>query len=299
MEDNMFHGSIVALVTPMLEDGTIDWYALENLINWHIAEGTDAIVSVGTTGESATLSYDEHKAVTRFTVEIAKKRIPVIAGAGANSTHEAIELTYSAYHSGCDATLQVAPYYNKPPQRGLYRHFEKIAAAVPMPLLLYNVPGRTAVDIAPETVQALAKIGNIVGIKEASTFERMAEHARHFGPRGARDFTLLCGNDEMSARAFAEGYIDGIISVTANVAPKALADMCRAGNAGDGEHCLAIDAPLKTLHDAMFVEANPIPVKWALARMGKIRNGIRLPLVPLAEDMQPAVEQALYAANLL
>lgn len=295
----MFHGSIVALVTPMLEDGTIDWHALENLIEWHIAEGTNAIVSVGTTGESATLSYDEHKAVTRFTVEIAKKRIPVIAGAGANSTHEAIELTYSAYHSGCDATLQVAPYYNKPPQRGLYEHFAKIAAAVPLPVLLYNVPGRTAVDIAPQTVVELAKIDNIIGIKEASTFERIAELAECFGVRGTRDFLLLCGNDDINARAYAAGYIDGVISVTANVAPKALAELCQAGNAGDGNKALALDAPLAQLHNAMFVEANPIPVKWALARMGKMQNGIRLPLVPLAKEHHNTVENALRSVNLI
>ena len=295
----MFHGSIVALVTPMREDDSIDWHALENLINWHIASGTGAIVSVGTTGESATLTYDEHKAVTRFTVEIAKKRIPVIAGAGANSTAEAIELTYSAYHSGCDATLQVAPYYNKPPQRGLYEHFVKIAAAVPLPVILYNVPGRTSVDIAPETVFALAKERGIIGIKEASTFERLAELAAHFGIHKKRDFALYCGNDDINARAFAAGYIDGVISVTANVAPKQLAAICAAGLAGDGDKALALDTELGGLHDAMFVEANPIPVKWALARMGKIQGGIRLPLVPLAAEHQPTVEKALQAANLL
>lgn len=295
----MFHGSIVALVTPMLEDGTIDWHALESLIEWHIASGTDAIVSVGTTGESATLSYDEHKAVTRFTVEIAKKRIPVIAGAGANSTHEAVELTFSAYHSGCDATLQVAPYYNKPPQRGLYEHYRKIAAAVPIPMLLYNVPGRTGVDIAPQTVVELAKIGNIIGIKEASTFERIAELAAIFGVGKKREFAIYCGNDDLNARAFAAGYIDGVISVTANVAPQAVSAVCRAGLAGDGEQALALDAPLAALHDTLFIEANPIPAKWALARMGKIKNGIRLPLMPLAAEHHSAVENALRTANLI
>lgn len=295
----MFHGSIVALVTPMLEDGTIDWHALESLIEWHIASGTDAIVSVGTTGESATLSYDEHKAVTRFTVEIAKKRIPVIAGAGANSTHEAVELTFSAYHSGCDATLQVAPYYNKPPQRGLYEHYRKIAAAVPIPMLLYNVPGRTGVDIAPQTVVELAKIGNIIGIKEASTFERIAELAAIFGVGKKREFAIYCGNDDLNARAFAAGYIDGVISVTANVAPQAVSAVCRAGLAGDGEQAFTLDAPLAALHDTLFIEANPIPAKWALARMGKIKNGIRLPLMPLAAEHHSAVENALRTANLI
>lgn len=295
----MFHGSIVALITPMLEDGTIDWHALESLIEWHIASGTDAIVSVGTTGESATLSYDEHKAVTRFTVEIAKKRIPVIAGAGANSTHEAVELTFSAYHSGCDATLQVAPYYNKPPQRGLYEHYRKIAAAVPIPMLLYNVPGRTGVDIAPQTVVELAKIGNIIGIKEASTFERIAELAAIFGVGKKREFAIYCGNDDLNARAFAAGYIDGVISVTANVAPQAVSAVCRAGLAGDGEQALTLDAPLAALHDTLFIEANPIPAKWALARMGKIKNGIRLPLMPLAAEHHSAVENALRTANLI
>lgn len=298
-EDNMFHGSIVALVTPMREDGSIDWHALENLVNWHVAAGTGAIVSVGTTGESATLTYDEHKAVTRFTVEIAKKRIPVIAGAGANSTAEAIELTYSAYHSGCDATLQVAPYYNKPPQRGLYEHFRKVAEAVPLPVILYNVPGRTSVDIAPETVFALAKTRGIVGIKEASTLERLAELAAHFGVGKKRDFALYCGNDDINARAFAAGYIDGVISVTANVAPAELAAICQAGRSGNGEEALALDASLASLHEAMFVEANPIPVKWAVARMGLCGGTLRLPMTPLSKSNEAVVEGALRSSGLL
>ena len=195
--------------------------------------------------------------------------------------------------------MKVTPYYNKPPQRGLYEHYRKIAAAVPMPMLLYNVPGRTGVDIAPQTVVELAKIGNIIGIKEASTFERIAELAAIFGVGKKREFAIYCGNDDLNARAFAAGYIDGVISVTANVAPQAVSAVCRAGLAGDGEQALTLDAPLAALHDTLFIEANPIPAKWALARMGKIKNGIRLPLMPLAAEHHSAVENALRTANLI
>lgn len=293
----MFQGSMVALITPMHADGAIDWHKLEQLIEWHIAEGTNAIISVGTTGESATLTFDEHKAVVRFTVDITKKRIPVIAGAGANSTKEAIELTISAYQGGCDATLQVTPYYNKPPQRGLYAHFEQIARAVPLPLILYNVPGRTACDITPETSAALAKIDNIIGIKEATPIKRLREMRSRF-PRGST-FKIYSGEDGICAAAACEGLIDGVISVTANVAPKQMAAMMQAGLAGERSRCLAINDQLAELHKNLFAESNPIPVKWALHRLGRADTGIRLPLVPLHESHQSNVEAALQQANLL
>lgn len=293
----MFQGSMVALTTPMHVDGAIDWHKLEQLIEWHIASGTDAIVSVGTTGESATLTFDEHKAVVRFTVDIVKKRIPVIAGAGGNATKEAIELTVSAYQGGCDATLQVAPYYNKPPQRGLYAHFEQIARAVPLPVILYNVPGRTACDIHVETTVALSKINNIVGIKEATPMERLKDIRPHF-PRGSA-FKIFSGEDGIAAQAAADGLIDGVISVTANVAPKQIHDMITAALNGDSATCLAINEQLAPLHKAMFLESNPIPVKWALNRLGKADNGIRLPLVPFAEQHYATMESALKHANLI
>ncbi|WP_072282057.1 4-hydroxy-tetrahydrodipicolinate synthase [Rappaport israeli] len=293
----MFTGSMVALVTPMSADGTIDWQALETLIEWQIQQGTDAIVSVGTTGESATLSHDEHKAVIRFSVECVNKRVPVIAGAGANATKEAIDLTFSAYQGGCDATLQVVPYYNKPPQSGLYRHFSQIAQSVPLPLLLYNVPGRTSCDLLPETVVELAKIKNIVGIKEASTYERLEILRQHF-PRPS-NFSILCGEDGISARAVCSGLIDGVISVTANIAPKQMHDLIDKGLKGDESACLALNQSIATLHEAMFTQTNPMPVKWALQRMGKIDNGIRLPLVELDEEHQSIVEKALQQAKIL
>lgn len=293
----MFTGSMVALVTPMHKDGTIDWDRLERLIEWHITEGTDAIVAVGTTGESATLTFDEHKAVVRFTVDIVKKRIPVIAGAGANATREAIELTFSAYHGGCDATLQVTPYYNKPPQRGLYAHFAQIARAVPLPLILYNVPGRTCCDIAPETTIALSQIDNIVAIKEASSMERLVELRKHF-PAGSA-FRIFSGEDDISAEAAARGLIDGVISVTANIAPGQVHELITAGITGDREKCLAVNEPLKRVHRAMFIETSPLPVKWALEKMGRISGGIRLPLVLLEQKHHDEVISALRAARLI
>lgn len=291
----MFRGSIVALVTPMLDNGNIDWQRLSRLVEWHIASGTDAIVAVGTTGESATLNPAEHKAVVRHVVKQAANRIPVIAGAGGNATAEAIELALAAYEVGCAATLQVAPYYNKPPQRGLFAHFKAIAEAVPMPHLLYNVPGRTASDIQPATVCELAAIDNIVGIKEASTMQRMEELRAICPP----DFTLLCGEDGLAAEAMCNGIVTGVVSVTANVAPDVMHAMTAAALAGEHERCYALNDRLKDLHEAMFYECNPLPVKWALARLGKIGSGIRLPLVPLAADVQPRVEAALRRAGLL
>ena len=291
----MFRGSIVALVTPMFADGSVDWNALAALIEWHCTSGTDAIVAVGTTGESATLSPAEHKAVIRFTVEKAAGRVPVIAGTGGNSTSEAIDLSLAAYDAGCAATLQVVPYYNKPPQRGLYTHFKAVADAVPMPHLLYNVPGRTACDLLPDTVAALAKIPNIVGIKEASNMARMVE-LRAVCPAG---FAILCGEDGLSAEALCNGTVDGVISVTANLAPDIMHDMAAAGLAGEHNRCHALNDRLAPLHEAMFYECNPLPVKWALYRLGKIGAGIRLPLIPLAADVQPRVEAALRHAQLL
>lgn len=291
----MFRGSIVALVTPMLNNGNIDWKRLSQLVEWHIASGTDAIVAVGTTGESATLNPSEHKAVVRYVVKQAAGRIPVIAGAGGNATSEAIELALAAYEAGCTATLQVVPYYNKPPQRGLFAHFKAIAEAVPMPHLLYNVPGRTSSDIQPATVCDLAAIDNIVGIKEASTMQRMQELHAICPP----DFALLCGEDGLAAEAICNGLVQGVISVTANLAPDMMHAMTTAALAGEHEHCYALNDRLKDLHKAMFYESNPLPVKWALARLGKIEDGIRLPLVPLAADVQPRVEAALQRAGLL
>lgn len=295
----MFQGSMVALITPMLSDGAIDWQRLEKLIEWHLSEGTDAIVSVGTTGESATLTYDEHKAVTRFTVDIVNKRIPVIAGAGANSTREAIELSLSAYQSGVDGTLQVAPYYNKPPQRGLYAHFEQIARAVPLPMMLYNVPGRTCSDIEPETVRALSNIGNIIGIKETCPLERLEALNQLLGSaREKGAFAILTGEDGLAARALVAQLVDGVVSVTANIAPRAMHEMVSAGLEGRFDACRAYDERLQPLHKALFCEANPIPAKWALMQMGKIDGGIRLPLVPLDDSMHQTVQSALDAAGI-
>ncbi|UJF23911.1 4-hydroxy-tetrahydrodipicolinate synthase [Suttonella sp. R2A3] len=289
----MFQGSMVALVTPMHEDGAVDWPRLEQLIEWHIAEGTDGIVSVGTTGESATLSHDEHKAVTRFTVEMVKKRIPVIAGAGANATKEALELSISAYQSGVDGMLQVAPYYNKPPQKGLYEHFRTITEAVPLPMMLYNVPGRTSSDILPDTVAALSKFDKIIGIKEASTYERLLALNALFAQNGKRDFLIFSGEDGLAAQALCEGLIDGVVSVTANVAPRLMHEMNAAGLRGDREGCTQINEQLAPLHRALFCQSNPIPCKWALTRMGKINNGIRLPLVALDESYHAKLEETL------
>lgn len=296
----MFQGSMVALVTPMLNDGAIDWQRLEKLIEWHISEGTDAIVSVGTTGESATLTHDEHKAVTRFTVNIVNKRIPVIAGAGANATSEAVELSIAAYQSGVDATLQVAPYYNKPPQRGLYAHFAQVARAVPLPMILYNVPSRTAVDIEPETVQALAEnIDNIIGIKETCAIERLQTLNTLLGDARRHDhFAIFSGEDGLAAQAVCQDLIDGVISVTANIAPRLMHNMLSAGLRGDYDTCRNHDQTLSPLHKALFCEANPIAAKWALQQMGKIDSGIRLPLVPLDSQYHPLVRDALATAGI-
>ncbi len=290
----MFHGSIVALVTPMHPDGSVDEPALERLVEFHIKEGTDAIVAMGTTGESATLNVQDHSHVVRRVVEIADGRIPVIAGTGANATDEAIELTELAMKSGVDACLLVTPYYNKPPQEGLYQHFLAVAEAVPVPQILYNVPGRTAVDMLPETVERLASVSNIVGIKEATgDLDRARQIIEACGDR----LDVFSGDDASAMECILLGA-KGDISVTANVAPRAMHDMCQAALDGNREQATAIDQKLRGLHETLFIESSPIPVKWALAEMGLIGEGIRLPLIPLTEASKEPVRQAMRTAGI-
>jgi len=292
----MITGSIVALVTPMIPDSLdVDWDALERLIEWHIEQGTHAIVAVGTTGESATLSVEEHSQVIRAVVEISKGRIAVIAGTGANCTREAIELTEAAKTAGADACLLVTPYYNKPTQEGLYQHFKAIAEAVDIAQILYNVPGRTACDMLPETVIRLSAIENIVGIKEATgDLARAAELI----DQAPDNFAIYSGDDHSARELILLGG-HGDISVTANVAPRKMSEMCEAALNGDAEQALAIDRQLLPVHDAMFVESNPIPVKWAVSQQGMISDAIRLPLTQLSPSNQVKVLQALKAADLL
>ncbi|MGE4502670.1 MAG: 4-hydroxy-tetrahydrodipicolinate synthase [Thiomicrospira sp.] len=291
----MFKGSMVALVTPMNEDETVDYAALERLIEWHIESGTQAIVAVGTTGESATLDMQEHCAVIRFVVEKTNKRVPVIAGTGANSTTEAIELTQCAKDAGADACLLVTPYYNKPTQEGLYLHHKKIAEMVNIAQILYNVPGRTACDMQPETVGRLAKIANIVGIKEATgDLSRVAKIRELTGP----DFDLYTGDDASAVEFILLGGQGGI-SVTANIAPKQVAQAYQAALDGEAEKARRLDAPLVALHHKLFVEANPIPVKWALAEMGYIKPTLRLPLTPLSEPYHEVLRTALTQAGVI
>lgn len=292
----MYRGSMVALVTPMHVDGSIDYQSLANLVEFHIENNTSAIVSMGTTGESATLDLDEHCEVMRRTVEMVRGRIPVIAGTGANSTSEAIELTRCAQQGGADACLLVTPYYNKPPQRGLYLHHKKIAESVDIPQILYNVPGRTACDMLPETVKQLSEIDNIVGLKDATgDLNRLAEMQKLLA--GA-DFDLFSGDDATGTEFMLRGG-DGVISVTTNVAPSAMAAMCEAALAGDRELAETINQPLTGLHSRLFLEANPIPVKWALAEMKLIHPGIRLPLVVLAEEYHQPLREAMQQAGIL
>ena len=289
----MFSGSIVALVTPMQADGAVDNGALDRLVEFHITQGTNGIVAVGTTGESPTLSVEEHIGVVRRIVERAAKRIPVIAGTGSNSTTEAIEQTELAKQAGADACLSVTPYYNKPTQEGLYRHYKTIAEAVAIPILLYNVPGRTACDLKPETVERLASIPNIVGLKEAPSIERNRELLSRVGGRMA----LFSGDDDLACESVLMGF-QGVISVTANVAPRQVRAVIDAALAGRKEEARRLDAGLQNLHKAMFVESNPIPVKWALARMGLIDDGIRLPLTPLARPFHGQIVEALQRAGI-
>ena len=280
----MITGSLVALVTPMHPDGAIDWPALKALVEWHIAEGTHAIVAVGTTGESATLDVNEHCDVIRFVVETASGRIPVIAGTGANSTREAIELTRSAKELGADACLLVTPYYNKPTQEGLYRHYRAIAEAVQIPQILYNVPGRTGVDMSNATVARLAGTPNIVGIKDATgNLERGRELIGLVGSRMA----VYSGDDATAWELILAGA-RGNISVTANVAPRLMSAVCEAALDGKTDLARQLNEPLEGLHKQLFIESNPIPVKWALQQMGRIQTGIRLPLTWLTAESDGA-----------
>ncbi len=285
----MFHGSIAALVTPMTDDGRVDFTALENLVHWHVAEGTDAIVAAGTTGESATLEADEHMRVLDCCLRAAAGRIPVIAGTGSNSTAHALALTRLAQARGVAAALVVVPYYNKPTQEGLYRHFRMIADAVSLPLILYNVPSRSVVDMLPETVERLALIQNIIGIKEATgKLERLEEIRRRCGEA----FLLISGDDATAMEFILRGG-QGVISVTANVAPKLMHAMCTAAHAGKRSQAEILNQRLATLHKHLFLESSPIPVKWALKEMGRIPGGIRLPLTPLAANHHDTLRATL------
>ncbi len=290
----MFSGSIPALVTPMQADGAVDFAAIDRLVDFHLAHGTDAIVAVGTTGESPTLDVEEHMAVIKRVLVRAAGRIPVIAGTGANSTREAIEWTALARDIGVAACLLVTPYYNKPTQEGLYQHYKAIAAAVGIPQILYNVPGRTGVDMKPDTVARLAEVPNIIGIKEASgSLDRNRELVARLGKR----LLLLGGDDDIACESLLAGF-KGVISVTANVAPRAMHDLCVAALAGDEARARAIDSTLRGLHKSLFIESNPVPVKWALARMGFMEDAVRLPLTPLSEHCKAPVLEALGQAGI-
>lgn len=293
----MFSGSIVALVTPMQADGAVDDGALDRLVDFHVANGTNGIVAVGTTGESPTLSVEEHIAVVRRIAQRAAKRIPVIAGTGANSTREAIELTELAKQAGADACLLVTPYYNKPTQEGLYQHYRTIAERVPIPMMLYNVPGRTACDMKPETVARLAEIPNIVGLKEAASLERNRELFARLAGKIGKSFDLFSGDDDLACECVLAGY-QGVISVTANIAPRQVRAVIDAALAGKRDEARKLDARLQPLHKAMFLETNPIPVKWAAARLGLIPDGIRLPLVPLSRPLHGQVLEAVQQAGI-
>lgn len=284
---------MVALATPMHEDGALDVPALHKLIDFHLANGTEAIVPAGTTGESATLDMDEHCRIIALTVARVAGRIPVIAGTGANSTTEAIELTVCARKAGAAAGLSVTPYYNKPTQEGLYRHYKKIAEAVALPLVLYNVPGRTAVDMLPATVARLARVPNVVGIKEATgEVARGVEILKTCGD----GFEVYSGDDATAVELMLAGG-HGVISVTANVVPRLMQDLCAAARAKDAARARTINEKLMGLHKQLFIESNPIPVKWALAQMGLIAPGIRLPLTPLSAGCHAAVRAAMQAAG--
>lgn len=291
----MISGSLVALVTPMHGDGAVDWERLDSLLDWHVQEGTDAIVAVGTTGESATLSVAEHCKVIARVVERVAGAVPVIAGTGANSTAEAIELTAAARREGVDACLLVTPYYNKPTQEGLYQHHRAIAEAVDIPQILYNVPGRTGVDMLPSTVSRLADIDNITGIKEATGD---LQRGREVIELCADRLTVYSGDDPTAAELILLGA-RGNISVTANVAPALVAELCQLALAGDAEGARALDARLAPVNKALFLESNPIPVKWALARMGRIEPGLRLPMTELDAKFHNLVEAALFGAGIL
>lgn len=289
-------GSIVALVTPFQPDGSVDYAALRKLIDWHIAEGTDCICVVGTTGESPTVSVEEHCEVIRVAVEQAARRVPIMAGCGANSTAEAIELAKFARSVGADFQLQVVPYYNKPSQEGLYQHFKAIAEATgDLPIVLYNVPGRTVADMAVDTVLRLAKVPGIIGIKEATGNIERAQWLIREAPEG---FAIFSGDDPTAVALMLCGG-QGNISVTANVAPRLMHELCVAAIAGDARQAMQIQRRLMPLHKQLFVEANPIPLKWAMARMGLCGATMRLPMTPLSPSLEPIVESALQQSGLI
>lgn len=291
----MLSGSIVAIVTPMTADGALDMPRLKSLIDWHVAEGTDGIVIVGTTGESPTVDVQEHERLIEAAVEYAGGRIPVIAGTGGNSTSEAIELTRFAKKAGADYALSVVPYYNKPTQEGLYRHFKAIAESTDIPVILYNVPSRTVADLQNDTVLRLAQVKGIVGLKEStSNIERVTDLMK----RRPKGFMVFSGNDD-AALAYMLLGAEGVISVTANVAPRLMHEMSVAARAGQNARAIEINNRLLGLHRNLFLEANPIPVKWALARMGRIAEGLRLPLTPLSPQFQEPVAAALREAGCL
>jgi len=292
-------GSMPAIITPMFDDGGLDYDSLRSLLDWHVAEGSDGIVVVGTSGESPTVSVEEHCELIRITVEHIAGRIPVIAGTGGNSTLEAIELTKFAKQVGADASLQVVPYYNKPTQEGMYAHFQKIAESVDLPVILYNVPGRTVADLAGDTVVRLADVPGIIGIKDATgSLERGTLLLADLKRAGHGDFSVFSGDDLTAAMLMLMGG-KGNISVTANVAPRLMHDLCAAAMSDDVKRTREIQYQLLAIHKAMFVEANPIPVKWALHEMGKITAGIRLPLTPLSANLREPLKIALKQAGLL
>jgi 4-hydroxy-tetrahydrodipicolinate synthase len=291
----MITGSIVAIVTPMHEDGSLDLPRYRALIDWHVASGTAAIVAVGTTGESPTVDVEEHATLIRVAVEHAAGRVPVIAGTGGNSTREAIELTRHAAEVGAHASLQVVPYYNKPGQEGLYRHFRAVAEAADLPVILYNVPGRTVADLSNDTIVRLAEVPGIVGLKDATgDMPRVSDLLS----RVPASFALYSGNDDSALALMALGG-HGVISVTANVAPREMAQLCAAALGGDLKSARAINNRLLPLHFKLFVEANPIPLKWAMQRMGRIEGGIRLPMTPLEPRNHAVVEAALRQSGVL
>lgn len=292
---NPITGSIVALVTPMHPDGSVDYPALRKLIDWHVAEGTDCIGVVGTTGESPTVTVEEHCEIIRVAVEQAAGRVPIMAGCGANSTAEAIELTRYAKKVGADCQLQVVPYYNKPTQEGQYQHFRTIAEAVDLPMVLYNVPGRTVADMAHDTVLRLAQVPGIVGIKEATGNIERAQWLIRETPEA---FAVYSGDDPTAVALMLCGG-QGNVSVTANVAPRLMHELCVAAMAGDVKTAMDIQMRLLPVHKHLFVEANPIPVKWAMARMGLCGPAMRLPMTPLTPASEPVVERALQAAKLI
>ena len=288
-------GSIVALVTPMLADGSVDYPALRKLIDWHIAEGTDCIGVVGTTGESPTVSVEEHCEIIRVSVEQAAGRVPVMAGCGANSTREAINLAKFAKKVGADSQLQVVPYYNKPTQEGQYQHFKAIAEAVDLPVILYNVPGRSVADMAHDTVLRLAQVPGIVGIKEATG---NLERAQWLIKEAPKDFAIYSGDDPTAVALMLCGG-HGNVSVTANVAPRLMHELCVAAIAGDVKRAMEIQLKLLPLHKALFVESNPIPVKWAVSRMGLCQGALRLPLTTLTEPSQQLLERVMQTTGLI